>query len=265
METLKQHLDVLRCPHCSGHFTLADAHLSCENCKQHYLSDAKIINFSPEIAEHSGLSYGQKLMEDSDSVLRYESVQRKLYVRLMGKAFWGRSSLRYEANYLKKQISLVPAGKILDLACGSGIATRLLNKQFDAERIIGLDISYAMLHQAKLHLPEILFLRGEAGRLPMSTDSLAAVTCWDALQAIPNPKNAIQEIGRVLKPGGHFVCFTFKKSQGPYRWVQNRLAQKVGSFIFDVNELTAWMNEMNLSIKNISGPGHTLFLHAIKN
>ena len=158
----------------------------------------------------------------------------------------------------------VEKGAILDLACGSGLATRTLAERFDADRVVGLDISFAMLDLARRAVPDVLLVRGSAVKLPFANASLGAVNCWDALQAIPDPLRAIQEVGRCLRQDGSFTCFTFRKSSGPYRLVQSAIAGVVGSTVVGFQELSHALDAAAMDVVDKSGPGHTLLFTARK-
>ena len=92
--------------------------------------------------------------------------------------------------------------KILDLGCGTGIATRQMAK---FGHVIGADPDAAMLRVAKRHsrIQDENYVRATARRLPWSNASFDAVTAFSAFHWFTDPKS-IAEIKRVLKPGSIF-------------------------------------------------------------
>ena len=94
---------------------------------------------------------------------------------------------------------------ILDLGCGAGTYCRFLRKK--GFRIIGLDYSLPILKRAQelQGNEKIQLLNAESYNLPLSNQSVDAVVCIGVLQTLTDAKRAIQEINRILKPGG--ICF----------------------------------------------------------
>lgn len=101
----------------------------------------------------------------------------------------------------------------LDLCSGTGeIAFRLLsNMQTNSEAFL-LDFSENMLRcaQAKaanqrLAKHKIHYLRADAQKIPLEDRSVDAVTLAYGIRNIENPEACVQEIFRVLKPGGRCV------------------------------------------------------------
>jgi malonyl-CoA O-methyltransferase len=87
---------------------------------------------------------------------------------------------------------------VLDLACGTG-RYGLLAQKAGARRIVGVDNSRPMLRAGQLTAAE-----ASMTDLPFGAQSFDAVICGLALGHLPPDKmrRAMQEIGRVLRPGG---------------------------------------------------------------
>src|SRR5579883_1270190 len=100
--------------------------------------------------------------------------------------------------------ALLPAGAlVLDLGCGSGLdAVPLVARGL---RLVGLDISRAMLHIAQT-LPELAgrLLLGEMGSLPLADGSVDAVFADGVLHHLPKDAlgSVLGEAARVLRSGG---------------------------------------------------------------
>lgn len=94
-------------------------------------------------------------------------------------------------------------GKILDVGCGTGIIHDLY-PEYD---ITGIDISEGMLrhHQGEHYL-------ASADNIPFPDRFFDCVVCRSVLHHLPDPKKALSEMVRVLKPGGRFVCWETNKS-----------------------------------------------------
>lgn len=134
------------------------------------------------------------------------------------------------------QANLLPfaAGKcVLDASCGSGLFTRRFVKSGDYGCVVALDFSDAMLRQARTFATEeglvdgkneatltnqedLLFVRADIARIPMTSDSVGGVHAGAAIHCWPQPREAVAEICRVLEPGGSFCGTTFLTPQLPF-------------------------------------------------
>lgn len=112
------------------------------------------------------------------------------------------------------EIGNLPAGsKVLDVPCGGGVATRGL-KPGQNIRYVAADISQAMLDKTMAAAAE----RGVADQVePQISDvhnlhfadgEFDLVVSFTGLHCFPDPHKAINEIGRVLKPGGRLTGST---------------------------------------------------------
>jgi SAM-dependent methyltransferase len=97
----------------------------------------------------------------------------------------------------------LPAGVVLDAACGTGRYAAHLAA--GGHRVLGVDSSAEMLQRARVRVPDGAFLRGDLHRLPVADDALDAVVCALALVHVASLVPVIAEFARVLRPGGHLV------------------------------------------------------------
>ena len=101
--------------------------------------------------------------------------------------------------------------QVLDVATGTGRVPLLLAADGWDGPLVGLDLTAAMLEQARakhmLTCPEaaITWQLGEAGQLRWPDGTFDLVTCLEALEFFPRPRRAIIEMARVLMPGGNLV------------------------------------------------------------
>ena len=154
-------------------------------------------------------------------------------------------------------------GEILDLACGVGNSTDLLVERFGSSRIIALDYSEAMLEHCQGRLPQIVVVHGSATQLPLASNSLGAVNCSDALQALPDPKAAILEIARCMRPGATFTAFTFLEARWPYAYFQKKL-HYAKRHLFNQSQISDWLVEAKLTLMNMQVVGQAIFFSAKK-
>ncbi|MEV7684376.1 class I SAM-dependent methyltransferase [Streptomyces bungoensis] len=106
-------------------------------------------------------------------------------------------------------LGLVPdrPGRLLDLACGTGIVTRRLAAARPGLRVTGADLSPAMARRAAARLPGAV-LRADSRRLPCADAVFDAVTSIWLLHLLTDPADVravVAECARVLRPGGVYV------------------------------------------------------------
>jgi SAM-dependent methyltransferase len=90
--------------------------------------------------------------------------------------------------------------RVLDICCGPGmLAAGALER--DAE-VIGLDFAAEAVELARKLVPNGHFQQGDAQALPFPAASFDAVLCGYGLMHLPEPAAALQEMLRVLRPGG---------------------------------------------------------------
>ncbi len=98
---------------------------------------------------------------------------------------------------------------LLDLATGTGLVARCFRGK--AKEVIGLDISRDMTRSASAHVDRMIIAPMEA--VPLASASVDACVCRQGLQFSNLPK-ALEEVARVLKPGGRAV-FCHLNAYGP--------------------------------------------------
>jgi SAM-dependent methyltransferase len=91
---------------------------------------------------------------------------------------------------------------LLDIGCGNGAQTVFFKD--NVKRLIGLDVFSAYEAETSVERNCFEFVRGNALNLPFKTDSIDVVTAFEVLEHLPDDRQAVQEIARVLKPGGVF-------------------------------------------------------------
>ena len=103
--------------------------------------------------------------------------------------------------------------RALDLATGTGdIAFALAARGAD---VVGLDVTLRMIElaNAKRGQPSVRFLVGDMLALPFPSASFDVVTTGYGLRNVPDLDGAIDEIGRVLAPGGQFLSLDFNRPE----------------------------------------------------
>ncbi|BAB72729.1 MAG TPA: methyltransferase domain-containing protein [Nostoc sp. UBA8866] len=127
---------------------------------------------------------------------------------------WLFPSIFYQAIHkrLLEFVDLSQPANILDLGCGTGRLLERLANKFPELRGTGLDLSSNMLRQARLsnrHHPRLIFLEGKAESLPFGDGQFDAVFNTISFLHYREPEKVLQEVSRVLSPGGRFYLVDF--------------------------------------------------------
>src|SRR5262249_38140957 len=121
----------------------------------------------------------------------------------------------------------------------------------DGGLVVGLDASKSMLDQAVAEgVPDnVAYVRGDATELPFADASFDAVCCFAALYFISDPQVAIDEMERVLKPGGRIAIMTSvnRGMLGPE--VTDAIVRRLtGVRIFGRDEITGALGDRGLDV-----------------
>lgn len=92
--------------------------------------------------------------------------------------------------------------RLLDLGCGTGLFLQRRRKDCEGW---GIDFSPQALAYCKRRSVNRVAL-GDAARPPLPDATMDIVTAFDLIEHIPDDKGMIEEIWRVLKPGGYFMA-----------------------------------------------------------
>jgi ubiquinone/menaquinone biosynthesis C-methylase UbiE len=113
------------------------------------------------------------------------------------------------ARDLIEVAALRPGERVLDVACGTGVVTRLAAERVGREgTIAGSDISRDMLAVARASAPpeaSIAWYETGAEAMPLADAAFDVVLCQMGLQFFSNKLAALREMARVLAPGGRLV------------------------------------------------------------
>jgi SAM-dependent methyltransferase len=195
----------------------------------------------------TGAHPGQRLM--LSRVL--PPIYQRLWRPLAGRLLLGVTgpSTREEHRIALAMLSISAGDRVLDVACGPGNFTRDFADAADGGLVVGIDASETMLAVAvgDTESANVAYIRGDACELPFRDGSFDAICCFAALHLIEEPMQALDEIVRVLAPGGR-VALLASCNRGllPAR-TTNALVRKLsGVRIFARAELTRALIDCDL-------------------
>lgn len=124
-------------------------------------------------------------------------------------------SFKLHVKWRKKTMELMrvkPGAAVLDVCCGTADWSIQMREAVGSKgHVTGLDFSENMLEVgrekvAALGYENVALLHGNAMELPFEDNSFDYVTIGFGLRNVPDYMQVLQEIHRVLKPGGQFAC-----------------------------------------------------------
>lgn len=138
-----------------------------------------------------------------------------------GKSYGGDAPQNYErffvpliprplAEDLIDRAALKAGERVLDVACGTGLITRLAAERVgSAGSVAGLDLNPGMLAVARSlappHAARVRWYESSAESMPIPDESFDVVLCQLGLQFVTDQGAALKEMHRVLAPGGRLL------------------------------------------------------------
>jgi SAM-dependent methyltransferase len=98
------------------------------------------------------------------------------------------------------------AARVLDLGCGEGQIARLAVAG-GATTAVGVDASAAQIAEAGRRGGGVSYVRGSATAVPLAGSRFDAVVSCLVLEHVEDLDGALDEVSRLLRPGGRFVLF----------------------------------------------------------
>ena len=116
---------------------------------------------------------------------------------------------RFEINWMARVCQARGFACALEVGCGRGAGARLIKRRFKPAELHATDLDVEMMYKAVRYLsPEeretIHLCAADLLALPYPTGSMDAVFGFGVLHHIPDWRAGLQEVVRVLKPGGFY-------------------------------------------------------------
>jgi demethylmenaquinone methyltransferase/2-methoxy-6-polyprenyl-1,4-benzoquinol methylase len=135
--------------------------------------------------------------------------------------------------------SLVEGARVLDVACGTGDLSLVLEGA-GAARVVGLDFCRPMLEiarrKAESDARPVPFVEGDALRLPFADESFDVVTIAFGLRNLASVEDGLRELRRILRPAGRIAVLEFSDPVVPgfralFRFYFTRVLPRIGGLV----------------------------------
>lgn len=136
-----------------------------------------------------------------DYQYNYSDIEPEVF-DVEGRVRKARTTLAVLEDYLSRDLKEL---SLLDVGGSTGIIDNELTKHFG--KVVGIDIDDGAIKYAREHFEaeNLFFQVGDAMALEFEDESVDVVVCSHVYEHVPDPSTMMQEIHRVLKPGG--ACY----------------------------------------------------------
>ena len=124
-------------------------------------------------------------------------------------------------DLMVQALEIAPGDEVLDLAAGTGTSTTAIARA--GARVAAADFSLGMMSEGRRRGAPVPFIGADAQRLPFAEDSFDAAVISFGLRNVHEPRRALAEMVRVVRPGGRVVVCEFSTpSWRPFRTVYEK-------------------------------------------
>ena len=189
------------------------------------------------------MQFGGSAIESTEKEIAHSRAVREMFSGIAGKydllnhllslnidKRWRRRVTLEIENVLADEYAMV-----LDVACGTGDLSIELKTGAKA-MVIGTDFCRPMLSVANEKAGCLPFVEADAMQLPFNDCRFDAVTIAFGLRNLPNVKKGLEELYRVVKPGGKLVVLEFSSPvipgfRGLFNFYFHRILPAIGGLV----------------------------------
>lgn len=142
---------------------------------------------------------------------------------------WWTGYVRRSLTLLLDRLDGPPGCQLLDVGCGTGELERRLLRKHPDWHLTGIDLSGEMLEVARRKLrnqQQVTLEQADAASLPFADDAFDRVVSASVMHYFSDPKAALHEMRRVVRPGGKILVldwcrdfFSMKLLDALLRWI----------------------------------------------
>lgn len=125
----------------------------------------------------------------------------------------------------RRAAGMAARGEAVDLGCGPGYLVVELTRQAPGLHVTGVDLSDEMLAEAEHYARQhgvgetVSFRKGDVQQIPFGDGSLSLVVSTLSLHHWGDPVAVLDEVARVLRPGGSFLIFDLRRDLSAPVWL----------------------------------------------
>jgi 2-polyprenyl-6-hydroxyphenyl methylase / 3-demethylubiquinone-9 3-methyltransferase len=178
-------------------------------------------------------------------------------------------------QYIERAVPLKDA-RVLDVGCGGGILSEAMARA--GARVLGIDLSQAVLDVAELHAIEgkvaaeyrLAAVEELAQQQPGAFD---LVTCMEMLEHVPDPAASVAALSTLAKPGGDVIVSTLNRNPLAFavaivgaEYIARVLPRGTHEYLKFIrpSELARWGRAAGLALRDLTGITYNPLLRAFR-
>jgi len=162
--------------------------------------------------------------------------------------------LRGIVRKLRELSQLAADQKLLEIGCGNGVGTRFILEFFKPRELIATEFDERLVEIAasKNKGSRALFEVGDATKLRFSNDEFDAVVGLSVIHHIPNWKDCIDELHRIIKPNGLLIIkeLSIETFETPFGRIARRFVSHPYESMLRKNEFLGYIEEKGFGIRD---------------
>jgi SAM-dependent methyltransferase len=170
------------------------------------------------------------------------------------------------ARHLLEPARDLSGKRVLEIGCGRGGFAAWLSSQ--GALVTAADFSSAAIKAASSHFPDsgVTWIVNDIQNIDFPSHSFDTVVSCETVEHVPQPRKAISELARVLRPGGTLIltCPNYLGLMGLYRAYMRLSGRRFTEVGQPINHFTllpctlSWLRSAGLRIECVEASGHYL-------
>jgi ubiquinone/menaquinone biosynthesis C-methylase UbiE len=160
--------------------------------------------------------------------------------------------LRGIVRKLRRISQLLAGKKILEIGCGNGVGSKFIMEIFKPKEFIATELDERLVDIARMKNKgaKILFEVGNAVNLRFPDNEFDAVIGLSVIHHIPNWRDCIDEVHRIIKPGGLLIIkeLSIETFETPFGRLSRRIVSHPYDSMFRENEFLETIKEKGFEI-----------------
>jgi len=162
--------------------------------------------------------------------------------------------LRGIVRQLRDISQLAPHKKILEIGCGNGVGTKYIQEFFQPQEFIATEYDERLVEVARIKNKAAKFSIevGNATKLRFANNEFDAVVGLSVIHHIPNWRDCIDELQRIIKPGGLLIIkeLSIETFESPFGSFARHFVEHPYDDMFKKNEFLEYIEKKGFKIRD---------------